>query len=653
MKFPSGANTAKPVGLLRGTCRRWRRAGAALAFIVGLLIAGAAFGAEPSQLSREQLKLGLDLFTHTWQPNDPLCHGGDGLGPVLNETSCVACHGQGGLGGASPAGMNVEVLTSLAIELGPYSFVIPGAASTSRFEDGASKVEITTDSSNPPPPPLTPENAKLMSCLGSARTIEVHFSIDRGFGRFRNGFVISGKGTTLRTREFEVRDNRTNASGFFDLTCAEGSINANSFTVKPDDDLLRTIHPALIDTPNTALHHFGVDPRYARWRSQLKARFHTPRSRNTAELMLPGANFVASHRNSPPLFGLGLIEALPDQVLIATALQEPGPVRGRVNTVKSGRIGKFGWKAQTTDLREFVLGACASELGLEVPGHQQAISPLAPELKATALDLTQEECDALIAYVQSLPDPVRLDSPNREVIEAGRATFLSIGCGDCHRPSLGSIEGIYSDLLLHEMGASLGDIASSSYGSTSRSADSSGQPRDTEWRTPPLWGYRDSGPYLHDGRAQNLLAAVKFHAGQARDSAERFAHLSATGQSEIEEFLNSLAAPPSDEPEPAAHPANHHSVLIPSSSSSTTGRTSQPVRRYAKPMAGQEQVAVSRLKLAQSLEKMNKPEGALVFYREIVRDEPDTAAARIAAARIEALAGRDADRMDESARDPR
>ena len=67
----------------------------------------------------------------------------------------------------------------------------------------------------------------------------------------------------------------------------------------------------------------------------------------------------------------------------------------------------------------------------------------------------------------------------------------------------------------------------------------------------------------------------------------------------------------------------------------------------------QERLAASTLKLAQSLEKMNKPEGALVFYREIVRDEPDTAAARIAAARIEALAGRDADRKDASTRGPR
>ncbi|MGO8933678.1 MAG: hypothetical protein ACLQDA_08215, partial [Terracidiphilus sp.] len=81
--------------------------------------------------------------------------------------------------------------------------------------------------------------------------------------------------------------------------------------------------------------------------------------RNTTQLALAGGSIVASQRQSPPLFGLGLIEALPDRVLLATAALEPAPVRGRANTMKSGRIGKFGWKAQTTSLREFVLGACA------------------------------------------------------------------------------------------------------------------------------------------------------------------------------------------------------------------------------------------------------------------------------------------------------
>ena len=104
-----------------------------------------------------------------------------------------------------------------------------------------------------------------------------------------------------------------------------------------------------------------------------------PHGRRTIRrLEISGGRILASERNSPPLFGLGLIDALPDEVLVTTAEQEPSGVRGRVNRMKSGHIGKFGWKAQTVDLREFVLAACASELGLEVPGHGQSISPLAP-----------------------------------------------------------------------------------------------------------------------------------------------------------------------------------------------------------------------------------------------------------------------------------
>jgi hypothetical protein len=294
MKCPCGANTSKPVGLLRGICRRWRRAGAALAFIFGLLVAGGALGAEPTRPSREQLKLGLDLFTHEWQPHDPRCHGGDGLGPVYNATSCVACHGQGGPGGAGPARMNVEVLSAIGLELGAFSLTIPGTAKTVRLENGASKVEFTMDSSGSSVPPLTPENAKLMSIGGPATTLNVHFSKDPAVGWFRNGFVISGNGTTLRTQEFDVRNNRTNARGTFELSCAEGSINASSFTLKPDEDALRRIHPALVDMPSTVLHHFGVDPGYARWRSHLNAQLPASRSRNTTQLTLAGGSIVVS-----------------------------------------------------------------------------------------------------------------------------------------------------------------------------------------------------------------------------------------------------------------------------------------------------------------------------------------------------------------------
>jgi RNA polymerase sigma factor (sigma-70 family) len=56
---------------------------------------------------KEARALGEVLFAKEWVPNDPMSHGGDGLGPVYNETSCMACHGQGAPGGAGPESKNV------------------------------------------------------------------------------------------------------------------------------------------------------------------------------------------------------------------------------------------------------------------------------------------------------------------------------------------------------------------------------------------------------------------------------------------------------------------------------------------------------------------------------------------------------------------
>ncbi len=54
---------------------------------------------------------GQTLFLHEWKPGDPLSPGGDGLGPVYNATSCVACHHQGGAGGAGGLEHNVTTFT--------------------------------------------------------------------------------------------------------------------------------------------------------------------------------------------------------------------------------------------------------------------------------------------------------------------------------------------------------------------------------------------------------------------------------------------------------------------------------------------------------------------------------------------------------------
>jgi hypothetical protein len=653
MEWPSCENAARRVGGVSGICPRWRWAGAGLAFVfvLPLAIAGGALGAEPSRPSSEQLKLGLELFTREWKPNDPRCHGGDGLGPVYNETSCVACHGQGGPGGAGPAGMNVEIISLIGGDIvdvrSKWNFDIHGVNFNIRTiwnpfmhgvnYSGVVQVDI---------PGIRIQGGVVKGA------VDLHVSKDHALGHFKNGFVVSANGTTVKAGEFDLRTDP--GDGGLVLSCAEGSIKAKSFTLKPDDDALMRIHPGLIAAPSTVIHHFGVDPGYAQWRSHLKDQLPSPRGMNRGGLTICGGRIVATERNSPPLFGLGLIDALPDDVLIATAEQEPPEVRGRVSRMKSGRIGRFGWKAQTTNLREFVLGACANELGLEVPEHGQSFSPLAPAVRAKALDLSQDECDALVVYVQSLPAPVSLESSYSDAIEAGRKSFETIGCADCHRPRLGNIEGIYSDLLIHDMGPELVSVTMTPYYGPTQKVDvpaSSSLADGSEWRTPPLWGYRDSGPYLHDGRAENLHGVVRAHGGQASESSARFFGLPLERRTQIEQFLNSMAAPPSAPPKAGTeredHAATHHSVLGPSSSSPPTRKPTTPARTVAKPRADQERLAASRLKMAQSLEKMDKPQGALVFYREIVQDEPDTVAARTAAARIKALTGDDADGKDQ------
>jgi CxxC motif-containing protein (DUF1111 family) len=245
------------------------------------------------------------------------------------------------------------------------------------------------------------------------------------------------------------------------------------------------------------------------------------------------------------------------------------PVSGRVARLRGGRVGRFGWKAQTASLRDFTLQACANELGLEVPGFSQAPPPWDPGYKAPGLDLSQEECDALIHFVASMPPPGRKPPETEQhaaEITAGQKLFTRMGCAICHRPKLGDVERIYSDLLLHDLGPKLAD--SGQYGASNllagdgpsdqvdplpivTGAEEDARVKKTpkfgaaprEWRTPPLWGLRDSAPYLHDGRADTISAAVAFHGGEGDDSASEFLRLSLRERQQVELFLQSLALP--------------------------------------------------------------------------------------------------------------
>ncbi len=252
---------------------------------------------------------------------------------------------------------------------------------------------------------------------------------------------------------------------------------------------------------------------------------------------------------------------------MVTEGQGPLPITGRVLRLKDGRLGRFGWKANVATLKEFTLQACSSELGLEVPGFPRAVPAWKKDYKAPGLDLSAAQCDQLIRYVASLPKPSQrpAETPQHaEDISAGQRLFSSVGCVACHRPKLGDVDGIYSDLLLHDMGQLLSDSGSYSTNVTVIASEGAQdplpvktriEPKDSkeqppkfgastrEWRTPPLWGLRDSAPYLHDGRADTIADAVALHGGEGMLAAEAFFKLEPRERQQIELFLQSLAAP--------------------------------------------------------------------------------------------------------------
>jgi len=330
------------------------------------------------------------------------------------------------------------------------------------------------------------------------------------------------------------------------------------------------IHPALVRTETSALpaitvHKFGEHPAYEKWRVALMM---------LVDYLPPGEvpdriSFQLAKRNTPALFGAGLIDSIPREALEKAAQQQAlleSSVKGKLAPATGGGVGKFGWRGQTASLKQFVTGACANELGLNVPDNDQPLDPLDPRHKSPGLDLTQKQCDLLVAYVASLPAPEERAPKDRQQEEhwaKGARLFERVGCAECHLPELGGIVGIYSDLLLHDMGSELADRAAAnlpgapnpfdlprSPGSSSRYY---GGPDDIfgslaiettrQWRTPPLWGVGDSAPYLHDGRAETLDDAILAHGGEAATSREKYAALSIQRRNQLLDYLESVGHP--------------------------------------------------------------------------------------------------------------
>lgn len=273
-----------------------------------------------------------------------------------------------------------------------------------------------------------------------------------------------------------------------------------------------------------------------------------------------------SPRVATPMIGLGLLEAIPAQDLLAHADPEDRDgdgISGRPNVVWSERegapmLGRFGWKAGEPSVEHQSAAAFHGDIGISTPLFPTAFGDCTAEQVAcrTAPDgagdargdeIDQSGLDLVSFYARNLAVPARRDVDDPEVLR-GKEMFYTSGCTSCHVPKFVThrLEGAtaapqsfqliwpYSDLLLHDMGPDLADNRPE------------GRATGSEWRTPPLWGIgltaQVSGvtSYLHDGRARSLLEAVLWHGGEAQAARDAVSLMSKSDRAALIRFLKSL-----------------------------------------------------------------------------------------------------------------
>jgi CxxC motif-containing protein (DUF1111 family) len=270
-----------------------------------------------------------------------------------------------------------------------------------------------------------------------------------------------------------------------------------------------------------------------------------------------GPEVMTSLRIAQPVFGLGLLDAVPEQTLLAIAQrQQAQGLDGHPNYVwdafaKRTALGRYGWKANQPSLRQQVVAAALGDMGVSsnifpdqnCPPVQTACLR---ELPGNTPELADVELNATELWLRGLAVPARrnVDDP---LVSRGEKLFVEAQCAACHIPTLttgaefpalpqlaNQTFHAYTDLLLHDMGEGLADGR----------PDFKAGPR--EWRTPALWGLglsravNGSEVMLHDGRARNATEAVLWHGGAALSSREAFRRMPKADRAALLKFLESI-----------------------------------------------------------------------------------------------------------------
>lgn len=256
---------------------------------------------------------------------------------------------------------------------------------------------------------------------------------------------------------------------------------------------------------------------------------------------------ITSLRMTPPVIGPGLLEAVPDEVIMQRHdpedLDRDG-ISGRINHVHDTRtntlsIGRLGFKASHPTVAEQTAAALFLDIGITNPIFPKSEPEDSPK------EISAEDFELLVLYQKLAGVPKARNQDSSKVI-AGKRLFLKVDCEKCHRMTMTTADykdpelsnqtfHPFTDLLLHDMGSGLAD----------KRAEYSA--KGSEWRTTPLWGLgfarrltKSRVAYLHDGRARTYEEAILWHNGEAAKSKKKFMALSKEERDELLAFLDSL-----------------------------------------------------------------------------------------------------------------
>jgi CxxC motif-containing protein (DUF1111 family) len=264
---------------------------------------------------------------------------------------------------------------------------------------------------------------------------------------------------------------------------------------------------------------------------------------------IPPSATSQARRTIPPVFGFGLIDAIPESTILA--YEDPNDadgdgISGRANRSIDGRLGRFGRKAAVALLSDFNAGAFPQEQGITTPQFPveetingrpvpQGTDPAAdPEISQAEI----EQVDNFVRFLAPPPRKLVKDHREQEQAEDGKKIFGKVKCARCHVPEMktgpSNIQALnkkkvalYSDLLLHDMGPDLADICL-------------GLATPAEFRTELLMGLRFRQHFLHDGRAKTVREAIENHGGEAKNSRDAFKALSDKDKEALLKFLDTI-----------------------------------------------------------------------------------------------------------------